>query len=518
MRFLPVLAAVVALSVVGPAEPPPRLKPQAHSGVPEMQARHDPAELLAQSPADVPALEAALPEQTPEASPQHAAPLTEAQHGDPSATPGPSTEPPGAPLSQAAEVSQGPAASLQLRGPQLDLPMAAQGKSDRSPSAVPGRATLQPGEKPPRVSEYHWFAAEPSDGAVAIGYGHPKRQRGGEFLIGFNCKPGSGKVTFVMFEAGSSRSQFTKGQNVAVTLEIGSVRAPLQGLISSDEGTSFPRASATLSIDHPLFKVMDDDVKVLRIDIDGWSAAAPLFLINDVMPVFSKACADEKTTPEASVQTGHAVAADSAMPAQGQADRSASPPAAGTLQPKAVPGTPTPPPSEKPPRVSEYHWFEAEPRDGLVAIGYGHPRRQRGSEFLIGFNCKAGSGKVTFVMFEAGSSRSQFSNGQKVAVTLEIGSTKAPLQGGISSNEGTSFPRASATLSVDDALFKVMDDVKVLRIDIDGWSAAAPLFLINDVMPAFSKACRKKKKTPEASAQVRNGAGAKGAPVEPKGQ
>jgi hypothetical protein len=393
----------------------------------------------------------------------------------------------------------------------MDLPLPAQGQADRvmppsppgtlQPNAGIGKATLQPGEKPPRVAEYHWFAAEPRDEVVAVGYGHPKRQRGGQFLLGFNCKAGSGKVTFVMFEAGSSRSQFTDGQKVAVALEIGSTKAPLEGVISSNGGTSLPRASATLSVDDALFKVMDDDVKVLRIDIDGWSAAAPLFLINDVMPAFSKACGKKMTTPEASVQGGDAVPADLAMPAHGQADRSARAPAAATPQPEAVPGKPALPPGDKPPRVAEYHWFEAESRNGVVAIGYGHPKRQRGSEFLIGFNCKIGSRKVTFVMFEAGSSRSQFTEGQKVAVTLEIGSTKAPLDGVIGSNEGIGFPRASATLSVDDALFKVMDDVKVLRIDIDGWSAAAPLFLINDVMPAFSKACGKKKAKLDTSVQ-----------------
>ena len=85
----------------------------------------------------------------------------------------------------------------------------------------------------------------------------------------------------------------------------------------------------------------------------------------------------------------------------------------------------------------------------------------------------------------------------------------------IESNEGISFPRASATISADDALFKVMDDdVKVLRVDIDGWSAAAPLFLIKDVMPAFSKACAKKE-----DEDIRSNAGRRpckiGASVEP---
>jgi phage terminase large subunit-like protein len=428
-----------------------------------------------------------------------------------------SADPPGA----NAEVPQAPAASLQLQAPPTDLAGPAQGRADLTtpppaagvppqPNAVPAKPTPPSVEKPPRVAEYHWFEAEPRDGVAAIGYGHPKRQRGSEFLIGFNCKAGSGKVTFVMFEAGSSRSQFTKGQKVAVTLEIGSAKAPLDGKIESNEGISFPRASATISANDALFKAMDDDVKVLRVDIDGWSAAAPLFLVKDVMPAFSKACAKNKAKPETSVQARDAVPTELAKPAQGQADPVPSPAASTPPQPRPVAREPMPPSGEKQPRVAEYHWFEAEPKDGVAAIGYGHPKRQRGSEFLIGFNCKAGSGKVTFVMFEAGSSRSQFTKGQKVAVTLDIGSTSAPLKGVIESNEGINFPRASATISANDALFKAMDDdVKVLRVDIDGWSAAAPLFLIKDVMPAFSKACAKKKTKPETSVQARDAVPAK---------
>jgi phage terminase large subunit-like protein len=548
---MPVLAAAVAMSVVGPAEPPtnqtpqapvatlsppdmlqsvlgwtwlvpPGQKPQAH-GVPTPLGTLAPQSAVvppAQPPAAVPAPEATPSQQRVEASPQNAAPArgmppAEVPQGAPAAPlDARSAEPSKALLSQAAEIPQGPAPSRQLQGPSTDPAKPAQEQADlatpppaagtlQQPKAAPSKPTLPPGEQPPRVAEYHWFESEPKDGVAAIGYGHPKRQRG-EFLIGFNCKAGSGKVTFVMFEAGSSRSQFAKGQKVAVTLEIGSTKASLTGVIESNEGISFPRASATISADDALFKVMDDDVKVLRVDIDGWSAAAPLFLIKDVMPTFSKACAKKKTKPETSVQARDAAPADPAKPAQEQADLATPPPATGTpQQPKAVPSKPTLPPGEKPPRVAEYHWFESEPRDSVAAIGYGHPKRQRG-EFLIGFNCKAGSGKVTFVMFEAGSSRSQFTKGQKVAVTLEIGSSRAPLKGVIESNEGTSFPRASATISADDALFKVMDDdVKVLRVDIDGWSAAAPLFLIKDVMPAFSKTCAKKTK-PETSVQTRD--------------
>lgn len=321
MRFISVLAAAAVMVALGPADPPrsqtPRGAAATLSGMPHsasgksslLSTMPTPQSQGARTPLGTltPQTAAILPTQPAEQS-SHAGqvsdtPLTEVLETH-------AAQPGGALLSHAAEVPKGSAAWGQLQSIPTDLAMPSQGPADAAASvagaqqesqAVPGKAKLAPGEKPPRVAEYHWFEGEPKDGVAMIGFGHPKRQRGGEFLVGFTCKVGSGKVTFVMFEAGSSRSQFTKGQKVPLMLEIGGAKAVLEGVIDANEGTSYPRASATIAADDPLFKVMDDDIKVLRIDIDGWSAAVQLILINDVMPAFSKACAKKKK-PEASAK------------------------------------------------------------------------------------------------------------------------------------------------------------------------------------------------------------------------
>jgi hypothetical protein len=334
MRFLPVLAAAVVMVALGPAEPPtsrtqgavaalsPGDMPQTASGKssllspepkPQLHAASTPlgtftSPIVAMAPDNQ---AAAIP--APGAAPQLLEPLLRSGEQSPDMPPSEVLEtqpaqPGGALLSEAAGIPKGSSTWRQLVSVPTDLAASSQLQDQVDPAAAPpdpgsaaGKPKLAPGEKPPRVAEYHWFEGEARDGVTVIGYGHPKRQRGGEFLVGFNCKPGSGKMTFVMFEAGSTRSQFTKGQKVPVTLEVGSTKALLDGQIDENEGVSFPRASASIAADDPLFKVMDDDAKVLRIDVDGWSAAVQLILINDVMPAFSKTCVKKKK-PEASAK------------------------------------------------------------------------------------------------------------------------------------------------------------------------------------------------------------------------
>jgi hypothetical protein len=176
-----------------------------------------------------------------------------------------------------------------------------------------------------------------------------------------------------------------------------------------------------------------------------------------------------------------------AAAAEAQTQQAPAAPPSQAAQP-AAPAKPGGPPVEKPPRVADYYWFEGETRDGFALIGFGHPKRQPGGEYVMGFGCKVGSGDVTFVIYETGR---EFSPGQRVIISLEIDKIKSPIDGLIELNEWTSFPMATGTVAADDAL-QVLDDTKVLRVEVDGWSAAAPLILISEVAPDFLKACSKK--------------------------
>jgi hypothetical protein len=351
---MPVLAAAVVVAALGPLEPQTLPEPSwagatqsasgksslltqllksRFSGVPTPLGTLTPqtAAMPDEPPAAVPASEAApSPDSSaPSAEQTEALMPTEVPQGSPSAPlEVQSAQPAGLLLSQAADIPQTLVASLPPQAGPATPPPATDAAQEAKPAPIKPQV---PAEKPPRVAEYHWFETEPKDGATVIGYGHPRRPRG-EFLVGFTCKPGSGKATFIMYEAGLSRTQFTKGQKVSVTLEVGVSRAIADGIVEMNEAANFPMASATISADDALFKAMDDDVKVLRIDIDGWSAAVQLILIKDVMPAFTKTCGKKKK-PEA---TAKAPAA--AVPAKAEA------PAAAAAAKAEVPAKPVPQP------------------------------------------------------------------------------------------------------------------------------------------------------------------------------